>query len=784
MARLRDDGDQLIELFAEVALPQENNSNAEPFTLRTYPEDYSNKDILSSVPLFAYPCSFRCDVVTHFSFVLTNNSAKWLFGYCRHTPKSDTCLVILSDLPWHSTFYRILDHCAELSTRQSSIPLEHFLEALYSGDLPQPGLELNVTYTCEDLKLREFKAPCPDHQKLPCIPEDRNVTEYFSAVNASNMIAIFASMLNERRIVITSDRLSRLSACVQAANALIYPMHWQHIFIPLLPSHLLDYLSAPMPFLIGVPQVTLAKVKPNEMGDIVLLNADTNQLRTPFDDVSTLPSEVLHNLRKSLKQSSAALGDGLCRAFMRALVSLIGGYRSALRIVPGKDITFERDLFVSSVRGTSRQLFLEKMLQLQIFQQFIETRLDLFNNGERLDDQFEIELNHMEVQSGSSRFKAQYREWTSTMKKEGGAFLRAVNPKVKSAISKSRQAVRNIRSAMKPPMNSLQSRPTSAPSSPKLPPKIKKSISGTAISQTSRTVTYVRTPSSTTMASKGSVTTNTGSSNGSSNSSRSSTIMSPSNVNNSNNNNGHHLMLPNFAPSASAESSDIDEPTDTINNVPRLDMNITSELEDLFRSKSSINGGSNVQTESFPNTTAPIPPPRTDKFSVLTRHALKPSIRPTTITTATATIIQPKCLIEFDSPPKDQPKPNQSNMNTNIGALAFDPLFETNNGDQSKPSVGNSLFYYDVSNVNNGTPSNLFHNPPLQHMIRPRPPPRSNIEQTNQSPFSSTFNNHFEPSPFNTSNLITRFEKMSQPAPPPTKVTHPFQQIHRWQEFD
>jgi hypothetical protein len=67
------------------------------------------------------------------------------------------------------------------------------------------------------------------------------------------MLVIFASMLYERRIIITSKRLSSISACVQAANALIYPMHWQHIFIPILPSTLVDYLTAPMPFLIGVP---------------------------------------------------------------------------------------------------------------------------------------------------------------------------------------------------------------------------------------------------------------------------------------------------------------------------------------------------------------------------------------------------------------------------------------------------------------------------------------------------------------------------------------------------
>ena len=67
------------------------------------------------------------------------------------------------------------------------------------------------------------------------------------------MLVIFASMLYERRIIFISRRLSRLSACVQAANAIIYPMHWQHIYIPVLPKHLIDYLLAPMPFLIGVP---------------------------------------------------------------------------------------------------------------------------------------------------------------------------------------------------------------------------------------------------------------------------------------------------------------------------------------------------------------------------------------------------------------------------------------------------------------------------------------------------------------------------------------------------
>lgn len=93
---------------------------------------------------------------------------------------------------------------------------------------------------------------CLSNINLNIVHLQRNLSEYYNAVDANNMIIIFASMLYERRIIMKSLRLSRLSACVQAANSVIYPMQWQHIFIPVLPQHLTDYLLAPMPFLIGV----------------------------------------------------------------------------------------------------------------------------------------------------------------------------------------------------------------------------------------------------------------------------------------------------------------------------------------------------------------------------------------------------------------------------------------------------------------------------------------------------------------------------------------------------
>ena len=366
--------------------------------------------------------------------------------------------------------------------------LSKFLEALYTMPVPDPGLQLSVAYYI-NAKEYTFCTPCPDHHKIPCIPEDRNLTEYYNAVDSTNMILIFASLLNERRILMTSKKLSRLSACIQAANSLIYPMYWQHIFIPVLPNHLLDYLSAPMPFLIGVPSETFNQVKRRELGDVVMLDADENSLQTPFDDVHLLPMEIINFLKKNLspKPNNNLLGDTVARTFLKALVMLIGGYRDALCFPAGERITFNREAFINS-RPPPMQPFLERMLQLQIFQQFIEGRLNMLHEGQGFNDEFEFELNLHEDKSTHKILKNQYNEWLSGIKKEGSAIIKSVNPAMKAAArhvrnagrqikDKSKTAYRDFRAILQQnsihlPSTSGPSRPRSAPSSPVASPKV------------------------------------------------------------------------------------------------------------------------------------------------------------------------------------------------------------------------------------------------------------------------------------------------------------------------
>lgn len=468
-SRLRENPKRVIECFCEVVIPTSSNENC--WILQKFPDSYNNEEMLKSIIEFSYPCEFTNIAVQHFSFVLTSIDSKWTFGYCRHTSQAPNYFVIISCFPWHETFCMILNHIADLTDHKDPGDLWKFLQALYNIEIPEPGMKLHVAY---NQGKSEFIASTPDHHKLSSIPEDRNLTEYFSAISVNNMMTIFASMLNERRILFTSKKLSQLSACVLAANTLIYPMCWQHIFIPVLPKHLLDYVSAPMPFLIGLPSSTMSKINTSELGEVVILYIDLNKVETSFNDLESLPSEIVQILKKSLKHENILLGDGLARAFLRALVQLIGGYREALTVQLGEKITFNSDAFIQT-RPISMQPFLERMLHLQIFQQFIEGRLDMLNSGQGFSDEFELEVNMYEEKSGSS-LKAQYKEWVQTMKKEGGAFFKTVKHKVKD---KSKRAYKDLRSRlhdMQMQKGSLddimvrneKSLPRSAPSSPTL----------------------------------------------------------------------------------------------------------------------------------------------------------------------------------------------------------------------------------------------------------------------------------------------------------------------------
>uniref|UniRef100_A0A3Q3R220 UDENN domain-containing protein n=1 Tax=Monopterus albus TaxID=43700 RepID=A0A3Q3R220_MONAL len=338
-----------------------------------------SQEVLQTIPKFCFP--FDNQVGQNFTFVLTDIDSKQRFGFCRLTQGCRVCICLLSYLPWFEIYYKLLNTLADYLTKQQENDLNDMLHSLYDLPVPKPFTPVNLSVTV---------CYIPPYISVPvCL--QRNLTEYFVAVDVNNMLQLYASMLHERRIIITSSKLSTLTACVHGAAALLFPMYWQHIFIPVLPPHLLDYCCAPMPYFVGVHLSLLERVRSRSLEDVVILNVDTNTLESPYDDLHNLPSDVVSSLKSKLKKQSTATGSGVARAFLRAQATLFGSYWDALRYKPGEPITFCEKSFVNHRSSTMRN-FLSMAVNLQLFKQFIDGRLAKLNAGRGFTDLFEEEV--------------------------------------------------------------------------------------------------------------------------------------------------------------------------------------------------------------------------------------------------------------------------------------------------------------------------------------------------------------------------------------------------------
>ncbi|XP_057405256.1 DENN domain-containing protein 1B isoform X3 [Balaenoptera acutorostrata] len=410
------------------------SEDEDPEVLWKFPEDFADQEVLQTVPKFCFPFDVervsQNQVGQHFAFVLTDIESKQRFGFCRLTSGGKICLCILSYLPWFEVYYKLLNTLADYLAKELEDDLNETLKSLYSQPVPKANTPVNLSvnqeiFIASEQVLKDQPSLArhsyfiaPDVTGLPTIPESRNLTEYFVAVDANNMLQLFASMLHERRVIVTSGKLSTLTACLHGSVALLYPMYWQHIYIPVLPPHLLDYCCAPMPYLIGI--------------------------HSSLIEVSAL--------KNKLKKQSTATGDGVARAFLRAQAALFGSYRDALRYKPGEPITFCEESFIKH-RSSLMKQFLETAVNLQLFKQFIDGRLAKLNAGKGFSDVFEEEITSGGFCGGNSR---SYQQWVHTVKK-GGAFLNtamtkatpAVRTAYKFAKNHAKQGIKEVKSKLR-----------------------------------------------------------------------------------------------------------------------------------------------------------------------------------------------------------------------------------------------------------------------------------------------------------------------------------------------
>lgn len=201
------------------------------------------------------------------------------------------------------------------------------------------------------------------------------------------VLALFAALVTERRVVLTSGRLEAVSAAVHAANAALYPLSWQHIFLPVVPEAFLDYLTAPMPFLVGLHSSLSEDARRLPCDDVFTLNLDDGSFTYFEEDFEAIPSGPFTLLRvgllREMERTRGEDSQAVARVFRTFFSSVLGPYKQHIKGVvahpPPRDAIIADSLWLDQ-RGLELANFkhagiLAAMRGTQMYEVFVRQRL-------------------------------------------------------------------------------------------------------------------------------------------------------------------------------------------------------------------------------------------------------------------------------------------------------------------------------------------------------------------------------------------------------------------------
>ncbi|KAF0686963.1 Aste57867_21255 [Aphanomyces stellatus] len=267
--------------------------------------------------------------------------------------------------------------------------LRQRLSEIYEKCIPGyvPGMVATLSAPLPTTFVREMP-------ELPCV--DYSLALLFDTLDLTNIMTLFTAALLECRILLISSQYTVLAVVAETLRTILNPLGWPHVYVPVMPGRMLDYLQCPTPFLFGVQKDLLDASLLSascclewlpmvfclgELGDeVVCVDLDTSvvvQGELPVD----LPSPVWKRLHTTLRlclklhvtKSDHVFGHSFERearhfpdmrirmAFYDAVMAVIGlGQQQSDDIDDGEDVHFGRFRYVWDDQYDEKVVFFDE----------------------------------------------------------------------------------------------------------------------------------------------------------------------------------------------------------------------------------------------------------------------------------------------------------------------------------------------------------------------------------------------------------------------------------------
>ncbi|XP_036390666.1 myotubularin-related protein 13-like isoform X3 [Megalops cyprinoides] len=304
------------------------------------------------------------------------------------TPKS---LILVSRLDFPEIFRGCLGLIYTVYIDSLNFPLEGLVANLFTCLVPVAGGSQKLfSLGAGDRQL--IQTPLNDN--LPIT--GKSVALLFQQLGIQNVLSLFCAVLTEHKVLFHSTSYQRLGDACRALQALMFPLKYSYPYIPILPSRLLEVLSSPTPFIIGVHSMFQSEIQ--ELMDVIITDLDGGTIKIPeCIHLSHLPEPLLQQTQAALSMvlhpdleiadiafppprtasSNIKLLDKEVRAvFLRLFAQLFQGYRSCLQLIRIHSepvIHFHKTAFLGQ-RGLIENDFLTKVLDGMAFAGFVSER--------------------------------------------------------------------------------------------------------------------------------------------------------------------------------------------------------------------------------------------------------------------------------------------------------------------------------------------------------------------------------------------------------------------------
>ncbi|XP_028811744.1 myotubularin-related protein 13 isoform X3 [Denticeps clupeoides] len=315
-------------------------------------------------------------------------------------PKS---LILVSRLDYPEIFRGCLGLIYTVYIDSLNYPLEGLVANLLSCLVPVAGGSQKLfSLGAGDRQL--IQTPLSD--SLPIT--SRSVALLFQQLGIQNVLSLFCAVLTEHKVVFHSTSYQRLGEACRALEALMFPLKYSYPYIPILPAPLLEVLSSPTPFIIGVHSMFQSEIR--ELMDVIIADLDGGTIKIPeCIHLSQLPEPLLQNTQSVLSKvlnpdleiadnafppprsaaSNLKMLDKEVRAvFLRLFAQLFQGYRSCLQLIrihAQPVIHFHKAAFLGQ-HGLIENDFLTKVLDGMAFAGFVSERGPPYRPSDLFDE--------------------------------------------------------------------------------------------------------------------------------------------------------------------------------------------------------------------------------------------------------------------------------------------------------------------------------------------------------------------------------------------------------------